>query len=440
MVIGGIALVVVGACGGAAGVLAAKWPAADLSALECAAVPAVVLTEVSEQPLHSAVQLVAAVHPPRTKEVFAPGGQPAGGGESATSFQLAPSAIGTPFGPALAATQTAAPNQPATEPSVEGAPDQPVPADLETQRLLVTVQKKQVGDPVAPGDVVAEVSGRPVFAVPPGLPFYRNLAVGAKGADVAALRQYLEQAGHLTAGQGSEFNARILAGLRSLYQAGGYELPLADGVNQGFVLDEFAEVAAQPVPVVKAAAVGALVGDGTPLVEVVIGEPWASARASILDAEALQEGSEVSVTANEAEPLASTVQSVSEYQADGNPGYDLVIPLTIEWYEAAGGVDRVTVAPVGEVPVGPAVPLTAVREDANVTYVSAETAEGAKAANAGQKTDQAGGCADAGQAGRSERVPVEVIGQSGGWALIAPNDALPIGRRVVVSGASGSAK
>jgi hypothetical protein len=286
------------------------------------------------------------------------------------------------------------------------------PSEPQTLRLVVTVQKTAPDELIGPGDVVAEVSGRPVFAVPPGMPFYRNLDLGAEGADVDALQGFLGATGHFEGKASGEFDPRTLAGLRSLYEDAGYGLPLADGVEQGFVLDEFAEVAAEPVRVIEAAAAGARVDNGTPLIRVVIGEPWVSARVTILDAEALPEGAEVALTAAGAEPLPATVGSVGEYQSEGTPGYDLTVPVPVEWFEAVGDSQQVAVEPTGQVPVGPAVPTTAVREDGNGTYVLA----------AG--SDAAG----------FDRVPITVTGQVGGYTLIAADEALPIGRRIVVSG------
>jgi hypothetical protein len=424
-VLGAVALVVLGACAGAAGVLAARWAAPDLSPLAQATVPAVVFAEVSEQPLTSPISLVGTVHPPQTKDVFAPGAEPSQDGDGAAL------AAYTQAGRSVSAEERAWTVDGTADPT--SAPEPSRPAELEALRLVVTVQRSAVGEPLGPGDVVAEVSGRPVFAIPPGMPLYRNLTLGANGADVSALQEFLAQAGHFGGRVGGEFNSLTLAGLRQLYRAAGYDLPLADGVNPGFVLSEFAEVAAQAAPVVQVAPVGTALDGETPLVRIVTGAPWVSVRATILDVEALPVGAEVTVTAGEAEPLVATVSTVGEYQSDGAPGYDLTVPLTVEWFEAAGDVQRATVEPVGEVPVGPAVPLAAVREDAVGFYVLAAAGEAASA-------DTSSGTSGPAGAGHGlERVAITVTGQSGGYALIAADGELPVGRRIVVSGDSAAA-
>ncbi|MDR1635286.1 MAG: hypothetical protein LBS27_10290 [Bifidobacteriaceae bacterium] len=430
-VLGGVALVVLGACAGAAGVLATRWPAPDLTPLEQATASVMVFAEISEQPLSRPVSIIGIVHPPQTKDVFAPGSAAAPTEAEAVStvFKAIGSApLAKDLGPG---TEGAEPNTslPATPNGGAGRP-----AELETLRLVVTVQKKVVGDLIGPGEVVAEVSGRPVFAIPPGMPFYRNMAVGVKGADVTAFQEFLKQAGHFGGQVGNEFNSATLTGLRALYQAVGYDPPLADGANPGFVLNEFVEVAAGAVPVVEAAAAGTSLETGTPLVRVVTGQPWVSGRVSLLDVEALGEGAEVTVTAAEVEPLAATVGTVGEYQTDGTAGYDLTIPLTVEWFDAAGDVQQVTVSPVGETPVGPAAPLTAIREDAKGVYLLAAVEAGAGRDGA---TPSAG--AGAGQDQAVERVAITITGQVGGYALIAADEALPIGRRIVVSGDGGAA-
>ncbi|MFD8631611.1 peptidoglycan-binding protein [Streptomyces sp. NPDC059533] len=99
---------------------------------------------------------------------------------------------------------------------------------------VVTKLPLKAGDPVAAGQLLAEVSGRPVFALRGTLPVYRDLKPGATGDDVAQLQQALRELGHGTGGDAKGvFGAGTKAALAALYKAIGYDpLPaVADGAE-----------------------------------------------------------------------------------------------------------------------------------------------------------------------------------------------------------------
>uniref|UniRef100_A0AAU2JSC9 Peptidoglycan-binding protein n=1 Tax=Streptomyces sp. NBC_00049 TaxID=2903617 RepID=A0AAU2JSC9_9ACTN len=106
--------------------------------------------------------------------------------------------------------------------SVEVAP-QPRAADG-AGAPVVTKLPLKAGDPVAAGQLLAEVSGRPVFTLKGTLPVYRDLRPGATGDDVAQLQQALRDLGH---GTGSDakgvFGAGTKAALAARYKAVGYD-------------------------------------------------------------------------------------------------------------------------------------------------------------------------------------------------------------------------
>ncbi|MEU7065266.1 peptidoglycan-binding protein [Streptomyces sp. NPDC046161] len=88
------------------------------------------------------------------------------------------------------------------------------------------------GDPVRAGQLLAEVSGRPVFALHGGLPMYRDLKPGATGDDVTQLQRALRELGHDTGGDAEGvFGPGTKAALAARYRAVGYDpLPaVADG-------------------------------------------------------------------------------------------------------------------------------------------------------------------------------------------------------------------
>ncbi|MEU9159232.1 peptidoglycan-binding domain-containing protein [Streptomyces sp. NPDC048424] len=97
---------------------------------------------------------------------------------------------------------------------------------------MVTKLPPKAGDPVTAGQLIAEVSGRPVFTLHGTQPMYRDLKPGASGDDVAQVQQALRELGH---GTGSDpkgvFGAGTKAALAARYRAIGYEpLPaVADG-------------------------------------------------------------------------------------------------------------------------------------------------------------------------------------------------------------------
>ncbi|MEU7553937.1 peptidoglycan-binding protein [Streptomyces sp. NPDC044571] len=97
---------------------------------------------------------------------------------------------------------------------------------------VVTKLPLKAGDPVKAGQLLAEVSGRPVFALQGGLPMYRDLKPGTTGDDVAQLQQALRELGHGTGADAQGvFGPGTKAALVARYQAVGYDpLPaVADG-------------------------------------------------------------------------------------------------------------------------------------------------------------------------------------------------------------------
>ncbi|MET9854445.1 hypothetical protein ABZY57_16040 [Streptomyces sp. NPDC006450] len=97
---------------------------------------------------------------------------------------------------------------------------------------VVTKLPVAVGGRVEEGQVVLEVSGRPVIALRGTLPAYRDLKPGSEGGDVAQLQQALARLGHATGADGAgRFGEGTKAALSALYASAGYDpLPaLPDG-------------------------------------------------------------------------------------------------------------------------------------------------------------------------------------------------------------------
>ncbi|MFG2465225.1 efflux RND transporter periplasmic adaptor subunit [Streptomyces canus] len=81
---------------------------------------------------------------------------------------------------------------------------------------VVTKLPVDAGDTIRAGQLLLEVSGRPVFVLKGELPVYRDLKPGAKGDDVAQLQKALRNLGH---GTGNDPSGAFRAGTKSALQA-----------------------------------------------------------------------------------------------------------------------------------------------------------------------------------------------------------------------------
>ncbi|MFC4470410.1 hypothetical protein ACFPH6_38970 [Streptomyces xiangluensis] len=89
---------------------------------------------------------------------------------------------------------------------------------------VVTKLPLAAGDSVKAGQLLMEVSGRPVIALKGKLPVYRDLKPGAKGDDVAQLHRALAAVGHSTGSDtAGYFGAGTKSALTALYSTIGYD-------------------------------------------------------------------------------------------------------------------------------------------------------------------------------------------------------------------------
>ncbi|WP_326551672.1 peptidoglycan-binding domain-containing protein [Micromonospora sp. NBC_01813] len=99
-------------------------------------------------------------------------------------------------------------------------------AQAGTVRQVVTAVPIAVGEQVGIGDVLVEVSGRPLILLPGDFPAYRQLVRGDTGPDVRQLQTALRQLyGTPVTGR---LDARTETDLRRLYSAAGYPPPVAE--------------------------------------------------------------------------------------------------------------------------------------------------------------------------------------------------------------------
>lgn len=104
----------------------------------------------------------------------------------------------------------------------------PATSSPEITQLYVSALAVKAGDAVANGQLLAEVSGRPLFVLKGAVPAYRDLKPGANGSDVAQLQAALADLGH---GRGSdaegEYGPGTAQAVTDFYRQLGHPAPTA---------------------------------------------------------------------------------------------------------------------------------------------------------------------------------------------------------------------
>ncbi|MCW2784029.1 MAG: peptidoglycan-binding protein [Marmoricola sp.] len=115
--------------------------------------------------------------------------------------------------------------------TVNAVPAQP-PAGV--TEALITRLPNRAGSELAPGDVVLEVSGQPVFYLPGRIPAYRDLHPGDVGPDVTQLQRALRRTGYGDTDPVGAYGDATAAGVRTLYSSHGYH-PTGGGLPMSAV-------------------------------------------------------------------------------------------------------------------------------------------------------------------------------------------------------------
>ncbi|MFD0637284.1 peptidoglycan-binding protein [Catenulispora yoronensis] len=98
--------------------------------------------------------------------------------------------------------------------------------------MVVSKLYGKVGDQIRAGQVLVEVSGRPIIALSGAVPAYRDLKPGMDGPDIAQLQAALKQLGHDCAPDGAgHFGPGTKGALTALYTHLGYPVPTTGGAN-----------------------------------------------------------------------------------------------------------------------------------------------------------------------------------------------------------------
>ena len=109
----------------------------------------------------------------------------------------------------------------------------PTAASAEVTALYVSELGVQPGDTVSAGQLLAEVSGQPLFALPGPVPAYRDLKPGSTGPDVAELQDALAGLGH---GSGEDdkgsYGPGTAAAVSAFYRGLGRPVPTTGATTQ----------------------------------------------------------------------------------------------------------------------------------------------------------------------------------------------------------------
>ncbi|MDR2895436.1 MAG: hypothetical protein LBV30_02120 [Propionibacteriaceae bacterium] len=289
-------------------------------------------------------------------------------------------------------------------------------------RPVVSGGVHSVGEALHYGDLVAEVSGSPIFAIAADVPIYRDLVEGIEGNDVAGLQGMLAQIGLYQGPADGKLAKGTMVAIKVLYERSGYLLPELQPGKHGMPLSQTASLPADGATVISANPLGHEITEEQPLVTIQLSPAVIVARVDMLQAEAFAAGMPVDVQIGASQPQPSLVVTVSGFK-DAEPetpaGYDITVALP-EGVDGPKVSDQpVIVREPGSVPNGPAVPLTAIHRDAtgqNYVLVEDATSTGEPAA-------------------APRKVLVAVRNQVVGYAILAEDAALPIGTNVIVSGA-----
>ncbi len=94
---------------------------------------------------------------------------------------------------------------------------------VEEGETQVITAVPEVGQSINEGDLLFEVTSRPVFVLQGELPMYRRLATGSQGPDVLQLETALERLGFAPGQVDTVFDAATAAAITEFYTQSGYE-------------------------------------------------------------------------------------------------------------------------------------------------------------------------------------------------------------------------
>lgn len=258
---------------------------------------------------------------------------------------------------------------------------------------VVTGTPKRPGDALEAGQVLIEISGRPLIALPGSIPAYRDFVVGTRGPDVEQLQRALVSTGDLPQWRVSgEFDWWTQVAVGEMYDRLGYP-SVGTGSSISLPLSEVVFVASLPATVATVAVqLGApLPASGDPVATVNTGSEQVRAMVPQGQQVGIQAGQTVQMSDDvTGRQTTGTVVSVGAYtsgqssdsnasaqqnpgtggtaggqNAAGQAGYPVIVqpsePLGTDWLGANVRVQIVGAQTAGEVLV---VPSSAIATDA----------------------------------------------------------------------------
>lgn len=272
-----------------------------------------------------------------------------------------------------------------------GAIPQGVPPGV--SRAIVTSSPTRAGQTLRAGDVVVEISGRPVFFLPGAVPTYRALRPGMTGPDVSQLQEALAAAGRSVSDIDGRFGPGTAAAVAGLYREHGYTPEPGGSVPESAIT----YVNARTATVLSSQAAVGQPADQARL-ELATGDLVVVVQASAAQSALLPEG----------EPVVLT----SEVRGESFEGV-----ITRQRSGVDGGVE-VVIRPESRLPASWA------SEDVRVD-VGETTGEQALAVPLGAMfldTDGQASVIVVDESGDQTRVPVQAGGAGGGYVEVEPID------------------
>lgn len=307
---------------------------------------------------------------------------------------------------------------------IKAGPAVPIQIDLEGQEPIVVRQTLQVGQTMKWGDLAGVVSGKPYFLLPGPLPLYRDLFQGDEGDDVLALQRALKQVGYLSTESGHMDSATMEAA-SSLFESEGFTLSSGRKNSQQAEPEAtprtqapdspkipapsipFRQLIAFPVAsasVVTALDIGQKVTAESPLAKFQAEDNFVEFIAEVQQVESFKAGQAVTVRVAEKQ-LTGRITGVGPFKDAGNgqrAGHLVTVAPTSRTDLALLTPNlSVTVAGQGSAAQALAVPLSAIRQDAEGIYVLRSSGDGGNS-----KVP-------------ATRVPVTVVRSGGGFAAIS---------------------
>ena len=298
------------------------------------------------------------------------------------------------------------------------AEESEVAASSGSDRNVISRMVAVEGNSLAAGDLLAEVSGRPVIAAPPGTPLYRDLVLGIAGEDVRAVQQMLSGLGYLVDLDGI-LDADTMDTITYWYAQLGYELAEGPGGRRGLSWKELLPLPPGAVTVTATSARGTVLREGTPVLTVQRGNPVVETMVNAAQVAQLREADTVYVVFAGAS-VEAEVLSVGDLRTDddtGISGHTVRVACPPELAEKSGDATTVSIMTAMPEEATLAVPVTAIEEDGRSQFVLLEPDESEDA----ETHDRP-----------AERVNIDVIAVSGGWAAIADNAQLSKGTEIRV--------